>query len=95
MNDSRRRERDDPLEKTGYRIPRSIVMQVREAVDAGEARSQNEFVQKALERELRVLRRRRLYAEYAAASDDPSFVNDLRESEEALDTTCSDGLESE
>lgn len=95
MSPKRRSPPSDPLEKTGYRIPRSIVMRVREAVDAGEANSQNEFVERALRRELRAGHRRRLYAEYQAAAADPDFMAELLEVNRVWDVTTGDGLQGE
>lgn len=82
----------DVLEKTGYRIPASVVAMVRDAVDAGEARSQNEFVERALRRELRAVQRRRLYEEYARAAEDAEFMADLERTDSAYDATVGDGL---
>ena len=82
----------DPLQKTGYRIPRSLVLRVREAVEAGEAKSQNEFVERALRRELRAADQRRLYDEYAEAASDPAFMAELLEVDRAWDSTVGDGL---
>ncbi len=87
--------RNDPLEKTGYRIPRSVVAMVREAVDAGEARSQNELVERALRRELRAIRQRRLYETYGRAAADPSFMKAMVEEIEAWDAATADGLSEE
>lgn len=84
--------RDDPLEKTGYRIPRSLVALVREAVEAGEARSQNEFVERALRRELGALRQRRLYDEYERAAADPAFMAEMMEEASAWSVAVGDGL---
>ena len=95
MSPKRRSPPSDPLEKTGYRIPRSIVMRVREAVEAGEAKSQNEFVERALQRELRAGHQRRLYAEYEAAAADPDFVAELLDEDRVWDATVADGLSGE
>lgn len=84
--------RDDPLEKTGYRIPRSVVSMVRDAVEAGEAQSQNELVERALRRELRAIRRRRLYEEYARAAADVVFMNDMVDEGWAWSASAGDGL---
>ena len=86
------RTHDDPLEKTGYRIPRSVVSMVRKAVEAGEARSQNEFVERALRRELRAVRQRRLYEEYGEAAQDPEFRADLHDLADAWGIADADGL---
>jgi Arc/MetJ-type ribon-helix-helix transcriptional regulator len=84
--------RDDPLEKTGYRIPRSVVSLVREAVEAGEAKSQNELVERALRRELRAIRQRRLYEEYAMAAADPAFMGEMGGEESVWSVSLGDGL---
>jgi len=84
--------RDDPLEKTGYRIPRSVVAMVRESVQAGEAKSQNEFVERALRRELRAVRRDKLYEEYASAAQDAAFNADMDAAVEDFDAALMDGL---
>ena len=85
----------DPLEKTGYRLPRSIVMKVREAVDAGEAKSQNELVERALRRELRSIQRQHLHDEYAAAASDPAYLAEVQGVDRAWDAATADGLESD
>jgi len=85
-------QRDDPLEKTGYRIPRSVVTMVREAVEAGEARSQNEFVERALRRELRALEQTRLYEAYGAAAADASFMAEMSDTAAVWGLTDSDGM---
>ena len=82
----------DPLQKTGYRIPRSLVLRVREAVESGEAKSQNEFVERALRRELRAGEQRRLYEEYANAAADPDFMKEMLEEDRLWDRTVGDGL---
>ena len=57
----------DPLKKTGYQIRTSIARAVRDAVDQGAAPSQNAFVEQALVRELKELRRRQVYDAMRAA----------------------------
>ena len=66
--------RDDPRQKTGYQIRRSVVLAVREAVREGAAESQNSFVERALTRELRELRKAKLSAAYTEAARDPLFM---------------------
>jgi Arc/MetJ-type ribon-helix-helix transcriptional regulator len=92
MNPKRESHRSDRLEKTGYRLPKSLVMRVREAVDAGEAKSQNEFVERALRRELDALRERDLHDEYARAASDPDFMAELTGVDKDWDATTPDGL---
>jgi Arc/MetJ-type ribon-helix-helix transcriptional regulator len=95
MKHHARSSRDEPLEKTGYRIPRSVVAMVREAVNAGEAKSQNEFVERALKRELQAIRQRRLYEEYAQAARDPVFTSDMNATMDDFDEAILDGLREE
>lgn len=95
MSPRRRSPRSDPQEKTGYRIPRSLVLRVREAVEAGEANSQNEFVERALRRELRAAHKRRLYEAYEAAAADPEFMAEMIEVDRVWDVTTGDGLQDE
>jgi hypothetical protein len=71
------------------------VLRVREAVEAGEAKSQNEFVERALRRELRAAEKRRLYAEYEKAAADPDFMKEMLEETRLWDRTVGDGLEDE
>ena len=92
MKAERPTRRDDPLEKTGYRIPRSVVVTVREAVEAGEARSQNEFVERALRRELRAIRQRRLHEEYVRAAADPAFIDEMTREASVWSAASGDGL---
>jgi Arc/MetJ-type ribon-helix-helix transcriptional regulator len=92
MASKRESKRSDPLEKTGYRLPKSLVMRVRDAVDAGEAKSQNEFVERALRRELDALRERHLHDEYGRAASDPVFMEELIEVDRDLDARTPDGL---
>jgi hypothetical protein len=65
---------------------------VRQAVEQGAAESQNAFVEKALVRELRELRRRRVYDAYAEAAADPEFVGEMKGLEEDFDSMTADGL---
>jgi Arc/MetJ-type ribon-helix-helix transcriptional regulator len=95
VSPKRRSPGHDPLEKTGYRIPRSLVLRVREAVETGEAKSQNEFVERAIRRELKAAHWRRLNEEYAAAAADPDFMAELLEENRIWDVTVGDGLEDE
>ena len=80
------------MKKTGYQIRLSVVKAVREAVDQGAAESQNAFVERALVRELKELRRREVYEAYAEAARDPAFVEDMGSTTEAYETAAGDGL---
>ena len=92
-----RRRRDGhphPKKKPGYQLPEALVSAVKDAVDQGAAESQNAFVERALIRELREARRRRLYDAYAAAASDPAFVEDMGSTNAAFESTAGDGLKS-
>ncbi len=88
----RRRRTGDPLRKAGWQVRQSVVDAVREAVEAGAAESQNALVERALIRELKALRRERVYAEYAAAAADAEFMKDMQETTAAFDVAAGDGL---
>jgi len=82
----------DPRQKTGYQLRRSIVLAVRDAVQDGAAESQNAFVERALIRELRELRKEKLAAAYEEASRDPAFMEEMRALNAEWDVTSADGL---
>jgi hypothetical protein len=73
-------------------VRESVAQAVKEAVDAGAAESQNALVERALVRELKALRRQRVYAAYAAAAADPVFMKDMQATTAAYDATAVDGL---
>lgn len=82
----------DPRKKTGYQLRHSVVMAVRDAVREGAAESQNAFVERALIRELKELRRGRVYDAYAEAARDPLFLEDMKSTTAAYDPATGDGL---
>jgi hypothetical protein len=84
--------RKDPRQKTGYQLHRSIVLAVRDAVHEGAAESQNAFVERALIRELRELRKEKLAAAYEEAASDAAFMEEMRAVDAAWDVTSGDGL---
>jgi hypothetical protein len=83
----------DPLKKTGYQIRTSVARAVRDAVDHGAAESQNAFVERALVRELKELRRRRVYDAYADAARDPDFMKEMGSLTDDYEPAAGDGLE--
>lgn len=82
----------DPLRKAGWQVRQSVAEAVREAVERGAADSQNAFVEEALIRHLKELRRQRVYAEYARAAADPAFKAAMCSTNESFETTAADGL---
>lgn len=83
----------DRPKKVGWQVRRSIAEAVKEAVERGAAESQNAFVEDALLRRLKELRREKIYAAYQEAARDPVFMEDMRSTGEAFSVTTSDGLE--
>lgn len=84
--------KSDPLKKTGYQVRLSVARAVRDAVEQGAAESQNAFVERALVRELKELRRRRVYEAYADAASDPEFRKEMGATTEAYEPAAGDGL---
>lgn len=82
----------DPPRKAGWQVRSSVAEAVRQAVDQGAAESQNAFVERALIRELRELRRRRVYDAYAEAASDPLFLRDVKAVSKAFEPTVAEGL---
>ena len=85
----------DRPKKVGWQVRQSIAEAVKEAVGRGAARSQNAFVEDALLRRLKDLRRERIYSAYEEAAQDPAFMEDMRSVTEAFSGTSRDGLEGE
>ena len=78
--------------KTGWQVRSSVAEAVKQAVQEGAADSQNAFVEMALVRGLRELRRRRVYASYAEAAADPTFLEDMRGVTATFEPTVGEGL---
>lgn len=89
---ARRTNLSDPPRKTGYQVRQSVLLAVREAVEEGAAPSQNAFVERALVRELKELRRQRVYAAYTRAALDPAFRADMEATSDGFDAAAGDGL---
>jgi hypothetical protein len=85
----------DRPKKVGWQVRRSVAEAVKEAVEHGAAESQNAFVEDALLRRLKDLRREKVYSAYEAAAQDPAFMEDMRSTTEAFSGTVRDGLEGE
>lgn len=91
----RRRQRisaADPLKKAGIQMRQSVLEAVKVAVQEGAAASQNTFVECAVIRELRELRRKHVYEAYAEGAADPAFLDDMKSVAQALDGAAADGL---
>ncbi len=82
----------DRPRKTGWQVRSSVAEAVKQAVEAGAAESQNAFVEKAVIRELRELRRQRVYDSYAEAASDPAFREDMATVTRAFEPAVGEGL---
>ena len=82
----------DRPKKVGWQVSRSVAEAVKEAVESGVAESQNAFVEDALLRRLKELRREKIYSAYEEAAQDPVFMEDMRSTSEAFSVTVRDGL---
>jgi len=69
--------------KRTYNLDDSLVAAVKEAVELGDAPSQDALVEKALRRELRRMRDRRHSAMWEASLSDAEFRAELKEVEQA------------
>lgn len=78
--------------KVGWQVSRSVAEAVREAVESGAAESQNAFVEDALIRRLKELRREKIFSAYAEAAQDKAFMEDMQGTSESFDGTVRDGL---
>ncbi|MDO9579216.1 MAG: hypothetical protein Q7J06_01405 [Bacteroidales bacterium] len=68
--------------KTTFIIKEEIIMQVREAVKAGQYNSMTSFVESALKSEIEKLKKEKIKKELEAASKDPLFLADIEEIED-------------
>jgi hypothetical protein len=89
----RRNHGDDAPRKVGWQVSGSVADAVKRAVEEGAAESQNAFVEAALLRALKELRREKLYSAYAEAAADPVFIQDMEGTSGAFDIAAPDGLE--
>ena len=89
----RRRTTKDPLKKTGFQLRQSLVEAIKHVVEEGAAESQNAFVERAIMKELQEVRRQRVYAAYAEAAADETFMSEMSVVSEIVDRTGSDGLD--
>lgn len=88
-----RRRGVDPVRKATYQLRSSVLEAIRNAVNSGVAPSANVFVEQAVERELREMRRARVYQAYEEAARDADFVRETDEVMRDFDSVLSDGLE--
>jgi metal-responsive CopG/Arc/MetJ family transcriptional regulator len=73
-----------PTIRTTLALPAALLAAVDQAVQAGHARSRNEFVAKALQRELAAQQRATIDAAFAAMAEDPIYHTEARVLSEAF-----------
>ena len=78
--------------KVTYQLDAEVLQAVRQAFDAGNARTMSEFVQNALECHLAELRRAAIRKNIHDACADPLFREDVREVQAAYESTADDGM---
>jgi hypothetical protein len=79
--------------KATFSIRRDLLEAVAAAVARGAAPSKNALVERALQHELRELRRRTVAAEWAQAAKDPLFLRDVQETQEAFSSVDAEAAE--
>ena len=70
----------------------SVAEAIRAIVKAGEAPNASAFVEEAVKDRLRERRRKRVYAAYAEASQDPFLAAEMARIEQVFDATIGDGV---
>ena len=68
--------------KTTFIIKEEIMMQVKEAVKAGQYKSMTSFVESALNKEVEKFKKEKIKKELEVASKDPLFMADIEEIED-------------
>lgn len=73
-----------PTIRTTLALPADLLAAVDQAVQAGHARSRNELVARALQRELAAQQRATIDAAFAAMAEDPTYHTEARALSEAF-----------
>ena len=71
--------------RTTFALPADLLAAVDEEVQAGHARSRNEFVARALQRELAAQQRAAIDAAFAAMAEEPTYHTEAQALTEAFD----------
>lgn len=87
----RRSTAADPLKKVTIRLRTKVTDAVRVVVESGDAPSTDAFVEDAVIAALRERRRQRLYAAYAEAAEDQSFMKEMADTAQAYEVTLHEG----
>ena len=78
--------------KATFRIDEGLYEAMRDVVAEGAATSQRAFLEDAIRRGLKRIRKRELELAYMTAARDPAFNADMRATTEAFEATTADGL---
>ena len=73
-----------PTIRTTLALPAALLAAVDQAVQAGHARSRNEFIAKALQREIAAQQRAAIDAAFAAMAADPTYHTEAQALTEAF-----------
>ncbi|MDA0838911.1 MAG: hypothetical protein O3B01_11960 [Planctomycetota bacterium] len=76
--------------KVTFSLPRTLMVEVRRAVEDGMFPSQNALVRKAIEDELKRIGQERLRQEFMDAAQDPMFMKDISDTEEEFSSSDSE-----
>ena len=74
-----------PTIRTTLALPADLLAAVDQLVQAGHARSRNEFIAKALQRELAAQQRAAIDAAFAAMAEEPTYHTEAQALTEAFD----------
>jgi Arc/MetJ-type ribon-helix-helix transcriptional regulator len=88
----RRRRSAGGVIKVSFSLQADVVNAIKRAVRERRAENASAFVEEALREKLRWTRRQILQQAYAAAARDPSFADDVGDTDRAFDTAIADGL---
>ena len=81
----------DPLKKVTVHLHESVSTAIVRMVSQGVAASQAAFIEDAVIAHLREIRRAKVYAAYAEAAADPTFMAEMAATTQAFDVTVADG----
>ena len=80
------------LKKATFSLSQSLLAAIDRAIAEGVAPSKNQLVERALDRELREWRRQERRRLWQDAMEDPLFLKDIRDIEEAFRTADAESL---
>jgi Arc/MetJ-type ribon-helix-helix transcriptional regulator len=78
------------IQKVTFSLPADLAREMREVVSAGLFPSQNALVRSAIMKELKRVRTEQLRREFHEAAQDPMFLRDIQETEQAFQSADSE-----